>query len=327
MEPETTEERHVALGEIEAALKTGRDLIADGGLGATAMLRSVLSDLGTLGVTEVLPRETAARLSPDNLPSMLTDVSGRSALGQALEVARESIEAMLDTGLHDWWLFAQPQVLVVSQQGSPNQELFESFAVQFERDMGVLRNHSVFLAGPLPHRVHDELLPPVSAIITNHPEYRDLGVSWRVLSIWWEPTSTGFRVSVESPPDETDRTAEFTASQLKKAASFVADWYDSPLEHTDGYAERISIEEHRAIESLIFEVQRGAEPLKLSAPDRARLDALVQMLQIQLRTPSPDRPIISRLLHGLLTFSSGVVTGIAATYLQGALVKFGVNLA
>jgi len=325
VEVTTTAERREALSKVEVALREADEQLLQGRIRDLVGLGELLGALHHLGVTSVLPPALSARLSPDNFASMLLEEAGVSALLGALAQARSATAGMLSTGLHDWWMDAEPNVIVISEKGSDSQQLFERFAVELERELSVARSYSVFLANPIATREHDELLPPVSCIVTNHPAYRDLGSSWGIQAIWWELAAAEFRVSVEAPDAERDRVETFPLEGVKEAASLVAEWFEEPVREDDSDGFGISVDELRAMESVLFVVREAAEPLALNPVDRVRLDVLIQTLQLQMRAPTPDRVIIKRVLGGFVTFAGGVLAGVVGSYFQGALVKFGVR--
>ena len=67
------------------------------------------------------------------------------------------------------------------------------------------------------------------------------------------------------------------------------------------------------------------DDLQLAPEDRVRLDVLIETLQLQLRTPTPDRPIIARVLQGLNTFAGGLLVGVLGNVLTDVVQHFGVT--
>jgi hypothetical protein len=62
----------------------------------------------------------------------------------------------------------------------------------------------------------------------------------------------------------------------------------------------------------------------LTAEESLQIRVLTDILLLQIRAPEPDRTIVGRALHGIGKFAAGVVVGVATSYLQALLVKFGV---
>ena len=86
----------------------------------------LFNELNELGVDRVLPRAVSTRLSSENLHTMLEDRAGGSAIRDGMAEAIAAIDAMLSTGLHDWWQFAvlhlrssDKEAVVFSSKGVP----------------------------------------------------------------------------------------------------------------------------------------------------------------------------------------------------------------
>jgi hypothetical protein len=116
----------------------------------------------------------------------------------------------------------------------------------------------------------------------------------------------------------------FSPDELGGAIDLVAGWLTQDPQSVN--QDQITVSEHRALETVIRLIDVASPELQLSAEDRVRLDVLIQTLQLQLRTPTADRTIIGRVLHGLATFGGGVLVGVASTYLTGLMVRFGIPL-
>jgi hypothetical protein len=72
----------------------------------------------------------------------------------------------------------------------------------------------------------------------------------------------------------------------------------------------LTVDEHRRIEVIVRVVVEHSVTIRLAPEDRAQLDVLIQMLELQLRAPRPDRPIVARVLRGLLAVGGGVLVGV-----------------
>lgn len=98
------------------------------------------------------------------------------------------------------------------------------------------------------------------------------------------------------------------------AALTIANWLRSVLkiDITD-----ITVGERRMLEVVLGAVRKAldAEAYSVERDTAAQVQAAADTVDAQLRAPSPSRRIVSWALAQFVTFPSGVITGVAATYL------------
>ncbi len=151
------------LQDLEAALARVA-LVVDGtDSGALADdLEKALVELDELGVASLMTHAESASVASDNIGTLLDDRAGVAALRNGLRVASRLIGTILETGLHDWWEGAEPEILIAVDEVSPDSQAFGSFAARLN---GLLwsMNHAAFALSTT-NLEHEELLPPVSAV-------------------------------------------------------------------------------------------------------------------------------------------------------------------
>ena len=283
---------------------------------------SALQRLEVLGVTTLMTPAESARVSLDNLPAELEDGAGVTALRDALVLSSRLIDEMSTTDVRDWWGGTDPEVLVACAPRLPGAELFYTFGGRLMEDLFEQWN---VLAVPAPDvEVVDPgaLWPPVYSVVTNHPGFRDWTFGWGGQLIWWERTEAGFSIEQRTPLG-TEVVELFRADQIVEAVRLAGRWIE-PREGASG--SQITVVEHRALEVVIKAAQEALDDSDLSREDRLQLEVLSNILLLQMRAPAPDRTIVGRALRGIANFTSGVLVGVAATYMTSLLVKFGVPL-
>ena len=308
------------LQDLEAALARVA-LVADGTDFSVLAddLEDAFVELDELGVTPLMTHAESASVASDNIGTLLDDRAGVAALRNGLRVASRLIGTILETGLHDWWEGAEPEILIAVDETSPDSQAFGSFATRLN---GLLwsMNHAAFALSTA-NLEHEELLPPVSAVVTNHAEFRDWALSWGGLVVWWDRVADEVRLQRRTALG-VDLSRAFSPGQIDEAVDFA---FELLTEQVDPELPAITVTEHRSLERVVLAVQRSMDDLQLAPEDRVRLDVLIETLQLQLRTPTPDRPIIARVLQGLNTFAGGLLVGVLGNVLTDVVQHFGVT--
>jgi len=217
----------------------------------------------------------------------------------------------------------EPEVLIASDVSSVSADLFDEFGDELVSELGIQWNVAAFATPRVRSVDNERLLPPVTGVVTNNPEYLQWALSRDGRAVWWEDSPTGFRVQLRTNLGP-EPAVPFSPDELGDAVALVANWLTQDPKRVN--QDQITVSEHRALETVIHLIDVASPELQLSAKDRVRLDVLIQTLQLQLRTPTADRTIIGRVLHGLATFGGGVLVGVASTYLTGLMVRFGIPL-
>jgi hypothetical protein len=305
----------VDLRSVDARLELADRLDDD----LIATIEDALARMEELGITALMSPAESTRASIENLGTMLDDWAGVAALRQALRLGARIIQTIRTTGLYDWWENAEPEVLIASAASSQAADLFDAFGSRVSRELGNQWNMGVFTTPRVDRLENEELLPPVHGVVTNHAAYREWTLGWGGHVVWWEPTAAGFQLQLYTRLGAGSPEG-FLAEQLDDAAARVYELLIEP----DAGLDAITITEHRALESLITAVEREMPSVKLAAEDRVRLDVLIETLQLQLRTPTPDRTIIGRALRGVAMLGGTLLVGVAANYLTDLLRRFGV---
>lgn len=293
---------------------------------ATGLVGDILGALQrmeTLGVTSIMTHAESAAVSPENLGVILEDSAGVAALRNGLRLGARIIGMIRITGLHDWWDGPEPEVLIASDASSVSADLFDEFGDELVSELGIQWNVAAFATPRVRSVDNERLLPPVTSVVTNNPEYLQWALSWDGRAVWWEDSPTGFRVQLRTNLG-AEPAVPFSPDELGGAVDLVAGWLTQDPHSVN--QDQITVSEHRALETVIHLIDVASPELRLSAEDRVRLDVLIQTLQLQLRTPTADRTIIGRVLHGLAAFGGGVLVGVASTYLTGLMVRFGIPL-
>jgi hypothetical protein len=317
LEPDISPERQLQLRLIQIADELDRNP----GEVDQDRIAAALQEFEDLGVADLMTPAESTRVSLENLPNMLEDGAGIAALIEALALGARLIETLSTSDTRDWWGGTDPEVLLANDPRIPGTELFYSFGAELIRELQMSRNLLAVPAPDVDHFDQDALWPPVFSVVTSNSEFREWTFGWGGQLIWWAPTPTGFRLELQSVLG-TEEGAEFHSDQIESAAQCVAEWIAEPP--ANGSGSYVTVNEHRALEVVILYAQEELERLEVSPEDRLQTQLLIEILQLQLRAPEPDRTIIGRALKGVATFAGGVLTGVASVYLVSLLVKFGV---
>jgi len=283
-------------------------------------LIGALRRMDELGVSRAMTPAESVRVSLDNLSTMLEDIAGIRALRDGLVLGARLIDAMADTTVDDWWGGTEPEVLVAYDAKSTGAGLFYDFGGRLIRDLGNSRN---LLAVPAPNVEAvdpDAEWPPVYTVVTDHSGFREWAFSWGGQLIWFEVDPSGFVVEQQTALG-TELSEHFRTNQLDEAVHVVGEWIAEPPDR--GANDYLTVDEHRAIEVVVYEAIRAIDKPGLSDEERLQIRVLTDILLLQMRAPEPDRTIIGRALSGIGKFAAGVLVGVAATYLQALLTKFG----
>lgn len=277
--------------------------------------------LDDLGVTSLMTQAESVAVAADNLGSLLEDPAGIAALRNALRLGARLIGMIRTTGLHDWWEGVEPQVLIAGGADDPNADVFDEFARRLADELAMQWNIAAFVTPRVLALDSYRLLPPVSSVVTNNRDYGDWTLSRDGQLLWWERTSEGLMLQ-ERESTGLRRSAVVVPGRLDQIVRQAAEWISEGPETLN--EETISVSEHRSLERLVRVVTEGSSELHLSAEDRVRLDVLIQTLQLQLRTPTPDRPIIGRVLRGIATIAGSLLVGVGGNYVYNMMMRFGV---
>jgi len=279
-------------------------------------------DLERLGVMDQLTPAESLPITQDNFHETLRDRAGIAAVRSALRIATRVVSTQLHAAdrSRDWEGSEWDVVIVhASRDGSSSDVFVGSLAHELANQW----NLAAWIA-PWPLSPDDEdRYPPTWSVATNDDQFRDWTHSWGGRLVWWVEGTEGLRLRVESAamhgPFEKFTYADSDAAAIR-AAELLAEG-DESIERAAEMV--ISVDEHRALESVLTAVVEVSETLAIAAEDRAQIDVLIQMLQLQLRAPAPDRPIIGRILRGLGTVGGGVLLGVAGNYFSDLLKRFG----
>jgi len=318
-----------ALAAELATLDEALRVLVDPGERDVDEIASVLEHLDSLGVPHVMTPMESARLSVENLGSMLSDPLGISTLRGTVSDAADMVEAIRSSGLYDWREYSEPEVMFTSDRSTSSADKFDAWASRVAYELGEEHNIAFFQTHRVETLEHVELLPPVYAVVTNNAAYRDWTKSWGGLLFWWRDIDGGVRLE-QSQPSGIDESADFLDDQYSEAAAYIYDTLMAPAPKTA--SERppsagptdaaVTVAELRSIEALITALGTRVTDLALSLEDRARLEVFVAILQLQLRAPEPDRPIIHRCLIGLRKVTAGLALGVAGNLLTELLQTF-----
>jgi hypothetical protein len=189
--------RQIKLSQLQADL-----LVLDAELdhrdasGLVGDILSALQRMETLGVTSIMTHPEAAALSPENLGVILEDSAGVVALRNGLRLGARIIGMIRITGLHDWWDGPEPEVLIASDVSSASADLFDEFGDELVTELGIQWNVAALATPRVRSADNERLLPPVSSVVTNYPEYLKWALSWDGRAVWWEDSPTGFLVQL-----------------------------------------------------------------------------------------------------------------------------------
>jgi hypothetical protein len=86
----------------------------------------------------------------------------------------------------------------------------------------------------------------------------------------------------------------------------------------------VTVSEHRQLEVIVRVVIEHSVTVRLSDEDRAQLEILVQMLELQLRAPYPDRRIVGRIVRGVVALGGGIFAGVLGNLATDLLQTFDV---
>ncbi len=310
------------LEELQLELQLlASDLSQDDPIIDEERIADALRALDALGVSSAMTPHESTRVALDNLPAMLGDRPGVDALRDGLALAARLIDSISQIEVGDWWGDTQPDVLVACDAKLPGAELFYAFGGRLIRELSESRN---ILAVPAPDFEvvdPDADWPPVHAVVTNHAGFRDWTFGWGGQLIWWQDEPSGFRVEQRTALGP-ELTEHFRPDQVNAAVTLVEEWVAEPPAVSSG--DYLTVTEHRAIEVVVTAAREAIDGPGLTAEESLQIRVLTDTLLLQIRAPEPDRTIVGRALHGIGKFAAGAVVGVAATYLQALLVKFGV---
>jgi hypothetical protein len=290
-----------------------------------AALLALIETSEELGLARRLTGSEAVPVAPDNLPVVLRDRAGLAALRSTLRTLAK-LASTRGTLSPEGWESSEWDVVVVRVDREPEAE---EFADLLSFELGNQYNLAAFRA---PERVtpdEQDVYPRAGVTATNDPIFREWTLSWGGAVLWWEEAPTGLRMRLETAG--TQGTIEgFSYEAIKDAAYRAAELIAEGLPQLEDHvaqmqAETVTVDEHRALEATLRIVVERSETAQLSAEDRTQLDVLIEMLQLQLRAPRPDRPIIGRVLRGLAAVGGGLLLAVAGNYLTDLMHSFGVS--
>lgn len=281
-------------------------------------------ELDELGLLQLLTPGELVPISPDNLPDTLSDRAGVAAVRTTLRTLARLASARATLG-PEGWQSSDWDVLVVRRDGvAPS----HAFVRELCFELGNQWNLAAFYAPDRVRPAEESVYPPAGVTATNDPSFREWTLSWGGALLWWEEGPESLRLRLENASVSGD-TEEFGYSDMLAAAHRAAELIAEGLPELDAAAAQvrdasITIGEHRALEATLRIVVEQSETVMLSAEDQSQLQVLIETLQLQLRAPVPDRPIIGRVLRGLATLAGGALLGVAGNYLADLLKRFGV---
>lgn len=284
-------------------------------------IADALRTLDELGVSRAMTPHESTRVALDNLPAMLEDRAGINALRDGLALAARLIDSISQAEVGGWWGGTEPDVLVACDARLSGSDLFYTFGGRLIRDLSESWNILAMAAPDVDVVDPDAEWPPVHAVVTNHAGFRDWTFGWGGQLIWWQEEPAGFLVEQRTPLGP-ELTEHFRPDQLNEAVALVEEWVAEPPAGSSG--DYLTVNEHRAIEVVITAAREAMDGPGLTAEESLQIRVLTDILLLQIRAPEPDRTIVGRALHGIGKFAAGVVVGVAASYLQALLVKFGV---
>jgi hypothetical protein len=309
------------LRQIDAQLSV---LDAANGTELEKELLELVESLEELGLVRLLAGNESAPVTPDNLPEVLSDRAGIAALRATLRTLAKLASSRGTLGPEGWESSEWDVVLVRAAEEAEA----EGFAHGLCFELGNQYNLAAFYA---PERVtpdEQDVYPAAGVTATNDPAFREWTLSWGGALLWWEEATSGLRMRLETVGAQGPME-EFPYGAMKAAAHWAAELIAERLPELEDVtaqlqAETVTIDEHRALEATLRIVVEQSETAQLSAEDRTQLDVLIEMLQLQLRAPRPDRPIIGRILRGLAIVGGGLLLGVAGNYLTDLMHSFGV---
>lgn len=195
----------------------------------------------------------------------------------------------------------------------PPAELIDHYVMDLHRRLQVLENRATLIVEV--DELPDEQDYPnnVYGVVTNVASAARWARSWN-----------GNVVEFEQDGDSLVLTARerrvFTRDDLDRALVFTSDEMDALPDQPPEIG--ITVAEHRRLESVLGAADHAVHDLTLNPDDRALLQAAIDSLRAQLRSPEPDRHIIGRVLHRFATLGGGIAIGVLGNYATDLLRQF-----